>query len=117
MSKARDDRLYFSEIVGACDSIAQFISGMNEEQFLADELVRSAVLQKLTIIGEAASNIAEAVRDRYRDVPWREVRGLRNILVHYYFGVNWGLIWADASEEVPKLRRRIAEILASWPSQ
>ncbi len=85
---------------------------MNEEEFVGNELVRSAVLHKLTIIGEAASNIGETIRERYPDVPWRKVRSLRNIIVHHYFGVSWNLIWADASQEVPHLRTCVASILA-----
>ena len=117
MSKPRDDRLYLADIVAACDSIAQFIAGMNEKQFVSNELVRSAVLQKLTIIGEAASNITQSVRDIYPDIPWTRIRGLRNIVVHYYFGVSWELIWGDASQEVPQLKSKIANILAAWPSE
>ena len=116
MSKPRDDRLYLADIVAACDSIAQFISRMNETEFIANELVRTAVLQKLTIIGEAASNISESLRDRHADIPWTRIRGLRNIVVHYYFGVSWPLIRGDASQEAPKLRVRVANILAAWPS-
>ncbi|MBZ5629510.1 MAG: DUF86 domain-containing protein, partial [Acidobacteriia bacterium] len=94
-----------------------FIAGLNKKQFVANELVRSAVLQKLTIIGEAASNVRQAVRDRHPEIPWVQIRGLRNIVVHHYFGVSWELVWGDASEEVPKLKTKIANILAAWPSQ
>lgn len=78
----RSDKLYLSDIVQAADSIARFVAGMDEERFVDDDLVCSAVLHKLTINGEAAARVSSELRQSYPEIPWADVVGFRNIAVH-----------------------------------
>ncbi|MBN8449706.1 MAG: DUF86 domain-containing protein [Candidatus Accumulibacter sp.] len=78
----RSNELYLSDIVQAADSIAQFVADMDEEQFVGDDLVRSAVLHKLAVIGEAAARVSSELRESYRGIPWADIVGFRNIAVH-----------------------------------
>ena len=107
----RRDRLYLEDIIEAADAIAGFIAGLTEQSFQRSDLVRSAVAQKLMIIGEAASRLSSDLKKRHPEVPWAEIMALRNILVHAYFGIQWDLVWRAASEEVPLLRRQLAKIV------
>ena len=80
---------------------------------MRDKLIQSAVLQKLIVIGEAASKLPSDYRDAHPEVEWQEIAGLRNRIVHAYFSVEWPIIWAAATEEAPALRKQIAEILSN----
>jgi uncharacterized protein with HEPN domain len=108
----RPERLYLSDIVEAVDSIKGFLAGIQESEFLKNDLIRSAVLQKLTIIGEAAARLPEDLCERYPEIPWRDIAAFRNIAVHAYFAVEWPIVWVAATEEVSLLRDQVAEVLA-----
>ena len=107
----RTEKLYLSDISEAADAIQRFLADTDYDRFMPNDLVRSAVLHKLTIIGEAAAHISKELRARYPDIPWSDIVGLRNIAVHAYFGVDWFTVWVTATNEVPILQQQIAEIL------
>lgn len=106
----RDD-LYLFEIVQACDSVARFLQDKDIESFAHDDLVRSAVLQKLTVIGEAAGGLSVERREAHPEVAWARVRAFRNVAVHEYFAVEWPQVWAIAADRVPVLRAQVFAIL------
>ncbi len=108
----RRERLYLLDILEAADSIRTFLNGVEEPTFLHDDLLRSAVLQKLAIIGEAASRLPRNFRERHPEVDWQGIVGFRNIAIHAYFAVEWPIVWVTATDEAPDLRDRIAAILA-----
>ena len=108
----RRDELYLSDIVEAADSINAFLSERTREDFLRDDLLRSAVLHKLTVIGEAARLSAE-FRARHTEVEWADIVGFRNIAVHAYFAVDWSIVWVAATRDAPRLKRQVAEIMSS----
>lgn len=108
----RPERLYLNDIVEAVDSIEGFLDGIEEPEFLKNDLIRSAVLQKLTVIGEAAARLPPEFCERYRTIPWKDIVAFRNIAVHAYFAVEWPIVWVAAQDEAPLLRRQVAEILA-----
>ncbi len=108
----RPERLYLSDIVEAVDSIRDFLDGVQESQFLNDDLIRSAVLQKLTVIGEAAARLPTEFCELHFQIPWRDIVAFRNIAVHAYFAVEWPIVWVAATEEAPLLKDQVAQILA-----
>jgi uncharacterized protein with HEPN domain len=107
----RPERLYLIDIIEAADSIQSFLEQVDEAAFLKSELVRSAVLQKLTVIGEAATRLPSDFCDRYPEIPWRDIGDFRNIAVHAYFAIEWRIVWVAATKEAPRLRSQIAIIL------
>ncbi len=109
----RPEILNLTDIVEAADAIGRFVDDVEKEDFLRDELRQSAVLQKLTVIGEAAARLSEEFRNRHPVVPWPRVIGLRNVAVHEYFSVNWEIIWVTATLNVPLLREQVAAMLAA----
>jgi len=109
----RREELYLADIVEACRHVVRFVRGLSLDDWIDDALVQSAVLQKLTVIGEAARRLTEDVRDRYPEVPWRDLVAFRNLAVHDYFAVEWPLVWAIASRDVPVLHGLLRNILAA----
>ena len=107
----RDYRIYLKDIVAAMESIEAFIAGMDFEAFQADDKTASAVMRKLEIIGEAVKQIPLEVRQRYPHIPWREMAGMRDKLIHFYFGVDYSLVWRTIIERVPEIKREIQQIL------
>ena len=108
----RHDRLYLGDIVGAADAIARFIADMDDDSdFFTDELRQSAILQKLIVIGEAASRVSDNLRAAHPEVEWADIVGFRNIAVHAYFSVKWEIVWVTATEDVPRLREQVQRIL------
>lgn len=83
------------------------------DDWVADDLVHFAVLQRLTVAGEAARRLDPAVRDRYPQVSWRQMSDFRNLAVHDYFTVEWPLVGAIACRDVPRLLSQMTEILAT----
>jgi len=108
----RRDELYLEDICESADAIATFITDVDSESFKNNDLLRSAVLQKLTIIGEATARISSDLKGRYPEIPWSEIIAFRNIAVHTYFDVDWSIVWNTATRDVPSLRQQIATVLA-----
>jgi len=108
----RTERLYLTDIVEAADAITRFLESTEREQFLQDELRQSAVLQKLTVIGEAASHISAETRSQHPEIEWRDIVSFRNFAIHEYFGVNWEVVWVTATLEAPVVRKQVAATLA-----
>ena len=109
----RRDQQRFNDILEALDWIAKAISGRTEIEFLADETLCYAVAQRLTVIGEAVARLTPEIKARHNSVPWPDIVGLRNMLVHEYFGIYWPLVWQTAVDHAPVLRAQVAEILTA----
>ena len=108
----RREELYLTDMVEAADAISQFLRGVERDSFLCNDLLQSAVLQKLTIIGEGAARLPKEFRERHTEIEWSDIIAFRNIAVHAYFSVEWSIVWVTATQEAPELRSKIARILA-----
>lgn len=111
MSVDREYVDYLEDIADAADKIQAFIAGMDFEAFSGDDKTAYAVVRALEVIGEATKNVPDKIRRRHPDVPWRLMAGMRDKLIHGYFGVNWEVVWQTVVEDVPMLSRLIGEVL------
>jgi uncharacterized protein with HEPN domain len=112
MSAERTSSDYLEDILDAATKVASFVAGMTYEQFASDEKTVYAVIHCFEIIGEATKRVPQSVKDTYLKVPWREMAGMRDKLVHDYFGVNLTLVWLAATDDLPELEGHIRRILA-----
>ena len=101
------------DIIDAAKDIEEFMAGVSLEQLTGDRKTLFAVAKARENIGEAVKQIPAAVRHKYPDVPWKDMAGMRDVLVHDYFGVDAAIVWKTVQEDLPPLRRRIAGILAA----
>lgn len=108
---------YLEDIAAASDKIAQFIEGMTYGQFVKDAKTTYAVVRALEVIGEAAKRVPSSVRAQYPEIPWREMTGIRDKLIHDYFGVNLEVVWKTALEDVPNLGLQARRILIEMGKQ
>ena len=111
----RSDRLYLADILDSIAAIERFTNGVDDARFLADELIQSAVLQKLAVIGEAAARLSEETRQGAGDIPWKGIIGFRNIAVHAYFSVDWRIVRVTVTDDLPRLKSVIAALLSRLP--
>ena len=112
----RRDDLYLVDIVEAAEAIQSFLARLGSQDrqaFVEDDLVRSAVLQKLSVIGEAAARVSDETRTAHPEIPWHQARGMRNLLVHAYFSVDWDTVWTTANEDVPTLAAQVSALIDS----
>jgi uncharacterized protein with HEPN domain len=109
----RDEQLYLTGIVEAAGAIDRFLAGMGEDKWIADEIRQSAVMHQLIIIGETAARLSREFREAHSQVAWADIVGFRNLAVHAYFSVSWPIVWVTATEDVPILGEKVADILAT----
>jgi uncharacterized protein with HEPN domain len=100
----RRDEQRLNDILEALDWIARAVAGRTEADFVADDTLCYAVAQRLTTVGKAVSRLSSEIKARDASVPWQDIVGLRNILVHEYFGIYWPLVWQTAVDHAPVLR-------------
>jgi uncharacterized protein with HEPN domain len=106
----RTERLYLADIRDAIDKILVYTSA-GREAFLSDERTQDAVLRNIEIIGEAVRGITEETRSAHTEVPWKEMAGMRNRVIHDYFRVDVDVVWDIVSQDLPPLREKIASLL------
>jgi uncharacterized protein with HEPN domain len=105
LSMIRDLRLYLDDIVRSVELIQRYTTGLNLDQFESDQKTIDAVVRNLEIIGKAARNLPEEIRDLSTNIEWRKIIAMRNILAHEYFGINATIIWDIVQHKLITLRK------------
>ena len=109
----KSDLVYLLHIQEFCNDIIEYIKyEINSfDDFKNNKMLVDAVVRKLEIIGEASNNISDEFKKRYPNIPFKEMKGIRNILIHEYFGVDYNIVYKTAIEEIPTLKKQIDKII------
>ncbi len=108
----REWKLFIKDIYDAMQHIKEFVGKMNRKEFLSDEKTRSAVAFKIENIGEASKNIPKEIKTKYKDLPWTEMARMRDKITHFYFGIDYKVVWSVVKKELPAIEPAIAKVLS-----
>ena len=109
----RDYGDYLQDIVTSIADIETFVGDMTLEDFAGDKKTINAVIRSIEIIGEATKKIPKSIRDKHSSIPWKKMAGMRDKVIHEYFGVDFAILWKTAKEDIPSLKSPIQNVLNS----
>lgn len=107
----RDYRVYLRDILQSLQNACQFVECLSYEEFTANRKTISAVVRELEIVGEAAKQVPASVRKKYPGIPWSDMAGMRDKLIHFYFGVDMEIVWETVKVRIPKLEPLVQAVL------
>ena len=115
MSEKRSSSLLLFDIDQSVEKIRMFTHDISFDQLMADERTKDAILRNLQVVGEASKNLPESIIASHPEVDWSGLAGVRDIVTHRYFRVDWNLLWTTIHEELPVLQKQIRELMKEEP--
>ncbi len=107
----RDYKLYLQDVLSAIEKIERYVGELSFEEFAKDDKTTDAVVRNLEIIGEAPKRMPSEIKGKYSSVEWKKIAGLRDILIHAYFGVDLEIVWDVVKNKLPDIKKKMAEII------
>ena len=109
---SRDYLLYIEDIIESISKIENFVGDMRYEDFVADEKTSSAVIRHLEIIGEASKHVPDFIREKYSDIPWADMARMRDKIIHFYFGVDYDIVWKVVKNRLPEIQQQLRRVVS-----
>lgn len=106
------ESLFLHHIVDAITRIEQYVRGLDQEGFGNNTLIQDGVIRQIMIIGEAVKLLPNELRDKYIHIPWQDIAGMRDKLIHRYFGVDLEKVWLTLQDDLPVLKSEVSKILS-----
>jgi len=106
----RDLQLFLDDILESIELLETYTKDLSHKKFLEDHQVQDAIIRRIEIIGEAIRYFPDEVQEKYPEIPWREVRGMRNYIAHEYFGINYDMLWEVATKDIYELKEQMLKI-------
>jgi uncharacterized protein with HEPN domain len=113
MTEPRDDRVFVNHIHDAIARISSYLKDVNEVKFMATPLIQDAVIRQIQIVGEAAKKLSRSYVEASPSIPWKDIAGMRDKLVHDYMGVDLAAVWDTATRDIPNLQAEMERLGSS----
>ena len=110
----RDEIAYLRHVLDAIGRIEEYLEGVDERAFRDRTLIQDGVIRQLEIIGEAVKHLPIALREKHSHIPWQDIAGTRDKLIHQYFGVSLDEVWLMVQRDIPVLKAEVVEILGDY---
>ncbi|MEK9130013.1 MAG: DUF86 domain-containing protein [Patescibacteria group bacterium] len=110
----KNPKFFLKDILDSINKIEQYVKKKTKNEFLKNYEKQDAIMKRIEIIGEAIKNIPIGIKKKYPEIPWKDIAGMRNILVHEYFGVCMERVWDTAKNDIPKLKKQIVVLLEKF---
>jgi uncharacterized protein with HEPN domain len=109
----KDDQAYLTHIMQAISKIEEYATGVNKEKFKTQSLIQDGIIRQIEIIGEATKNISNKTKEKHPRIPWKDIAGMRDKLVHHYFGVDIDAVWKTVKKDIPALKKQLRKVAKS----
>lgn len=113
----KHEQVYLKHILEEIDFLIKETEGIKFEEFMKNETLKRACSRSLEIIGEAVKHLSADFKKKHKEIEWKKIAGLRDKIIHYYFGVNWDILWDVIKNRLPKLKEQLEEILSKTDNQ
>lgn len=107
----KPNQVFLNHILEEINFLIKETEGLKFEEFMQNEVLKRACSRSIEIIGEAVKNLSTDFKKRYKDIEWKKISGLRDKIIHYYFGVNWDIVWDVIKNKLPELKEQVENIL------
>ena len=111
---SKDFLVYLEDIIDAMEKAEMFMAGLTDEQFETDLKTNFAVVRAIEIIGEATKRLPMKIRDQYPNIPWKDMAGMRDVIIHGYDNVNLRIVWDVIKQDIPRIKPQIEQILSNY---
>jgi len=107
----KQDLPFLKHIFDEINFLLKETKGCTYEDFICSELLKRGITRSIEIIGEAVKNLSSELKENYKDINWKKIAGMRDKIIHYYFGVNWNIVWAVIQDRIPELKQKMEALI------